>query len=102
MTSTEAEDNFGELLAQVSRGDRVIITHDGKQEAVVLSMAEYGTLIGDEQVDLTALEHEFDDMFSRMQEPSHRAAVDAVFRMGSEDLGRAFADEASRRKRSDP
>ena len=101
VTSAEAENSFGEVFARVSRGDRVFITHDGKRAAVVLSMAEYGALLGDEQVDLTALEQEFDEMFVRMQEPPHRAAVDALFRMGSEDVGEAFSEEAERKKRSD-
>jgi len=101
VTSTEAGNNFGDLLARVSRGEHVFITNAGEPEAVVLSMKEYAALVGDEQVDLTELEREFDEMFVRMQEPPHRAAADALFRMGSEDLGRAFAEEADRRNRPD-
>ena len=38
-----------------------------------------------------ALDRGFDDMLERMQSPEHRAAVDRLFAMTGEELGRAAA-----------
>lgn len=96
-TSTEAQNNFGQILSRAKQGDHVVITRHSRPEAVLLSIEEYETLVGQRVVDLSALEREFDEMFERMQRPSHRKAVDRLFEMTSEDLGQAalltFEDE---------
>ena len=97
ITSTEAQNNFGEVLDTVSREGRVFITRYQRPQAVVLSMAEYAALRGEEAVDLTALEEEFDAMMESMQTDTHRAGVDALFGISSEQLGES-AVAAARRK----
>jgi prevent-host-death family protein len=94
VSSTEAQNNFGEVLARVSRGGRVFITRYQRPQAVVLSMAEYEALVGEDPVDLEALEREFDALVERMQTESHRAGVDALFGMSSEALGESAVDAA--------
>lgn len=98
---TEAQENFGEIFARVSHGGRVFITRDDKPEAVVLSVRDYEALTGPEQVDLAALERDFDEMFEQMQGPRQRSAVDALMRMGSEEVADAFAEEARRKSQSE-
>ncbi len=94
MTSTEAQNNFGEVLERVSKGGRVFITRYQRPQAVVLSMAEYEALAGEEAVDLAALEADFDAMMDAMQTDGQRAGVDALFGMTSEQLGEAAVEAA--------
>jgi len=100
VTSTEAQNNFGEVLARVSRGSRVFITRYQRPEAVVLSMAEYEALVGVEPVNLAALEQEFDELFERMQVPGQKAGADKLFEMGSKGIGEAFSRASGRKRRS--
>ena len=88
-TSTEAQNNFGQVLNRASREGRVFITKYDRPEAVVLSIKEYESLIGHESVDLQALDREFDEMLEQMQRPEHRSAVDRLFSMTGQELGKA-------------
>ena len=96
VSATDAQNNFGEVLARVARDGRVFITRYRRPEAVVLSMREYEALSGEEPVDLEALEREFDGMMTQMQSPEQRQAVDSLFRMAPADLGEAAAETARR------
>lgn len=96
-TSTEAQNNFGQVLDQAAREGPVFITRYDRPQAVVLSMEEYARLIGEAPVDLQALQQEFDAMLEGMQRPEHRRAVDALFSMSGTDLGRTAAGSASKR-----
>jgi len=89
VSATEAQNNFGEVLARVARDGRVFITRYRRPEAVVLSMQEYEALAGVEPVDLDALEREFDGLVARMESPEQHAATEALFRMTGAELGRA-------------
>ena len=97
VSATDAQNNFGEVLARVVRGGRVFITRYRRPEAVVLSMDEYEALTGVEPVDLDALEREFDIMVARMQAPEQKTATDTLFRMSGAELGRAAADVGEER-----
>ena len=88
-TSTEAQNNFGQLLSLAKREGHVFITKHSRPEAVLLSIEEYEALAGKESVDLLALEREFDLLFEKMQRPAQRQAVDRLFQMGAGELGRA-------------
>ena len=98
VSATDAQNNFGEVLAQVAREGRVFITRYRRPEAVVLSIPEYEALTGVEPVDLKALEGEFDDMVARMHTATQREAVDALFGSSPANLGKA-AVAGARRKR---
>jgi prevent-host-death family protein len=90
-TSTEAQNNFGRVLSRARREGHVFITRYDRPEAVVLSIEEYESLIGQESVDLEALEHEFDELLLRMQRPEHRGATDRLFAMTGRELGEGAA-----------
>lgn len=92
VTSTEAQNNFGEVLTRAHREGRVFITKYRRPEAVVLSMEAYAALVGEAPVDLDALEREFDQLVARMQTEEQKAGVDALFEMTSEDLGKAAGE----------
>lgn len=95
VSSTEAQNNFGDVLARVSREGRVFITRYHRREAVVLSMDAYADLIAEDPVDLDALEQDFEDMVKRMQSPEHSAAVDRLFTLTPERLGEAAVADAA-------
>jgi antitoxin Phd len=95
VSSTEAQNNFGDVLARVSREGRVFITRYHRREAVVLSMDAYADLVAEEAVDLDALEQDFEDMVERMQSPEHSAAVDRLFALTPEQLGEAAGADAA-------
>jgi prevent-host-death family protein len=96
-TSTEAQNNFGQVLGKAIREGPVFITRYDRPQAVVLSIEEYTALTGEVPVDLQALEREFDAMLEAMQTPEHRRAADALFSMSAEELGEAAARGVSER-----
>lgn len=89
VSSTEAQNALGGLLDRVARGARVVVTRYNRRQAVILSAEEYDSLLAEEEVDLSTLEREFDQMVARMQTPEHRGAVEALFRLSGEELGEA-------------
>jgi len=89
VTSTEAQNNFGEVLSRAAREGRVFITRYRRPEAVVLSMDAYAALVGEEPVDLDALERDFEALVARMQTAEHGAGVDAFLSMTPRQLGQA-------------
>lgn len=101
VTSTEAQNTLGDLLDRVARGDRVVVTRYNRRRAVLLSVEEYNRLLGEEEVDLSSLEREFDEQVARMQTPAHRDAVERLFRLSGEELGERATSEGEA-DRADP
>ena len=89
VSSTEAQNAFGHLLDRVGRGARVVVTRYNRRQAVILSVEEYDALLAEDEVNLSALEREFDQLVARMQTPEHQDALEALFRMSGEELGEA-------------
>lgn len=89
MSSTEAQNALGHLLDRVARGDRVVVTRYNRPQAVILSVEEYDALLAEDDVDLSALEREFDEMVAQMQTAEHRDAVEALFKMSGDEPGEA-------------
>jgi antitoxin Phd len=100
VSSTEAQNNFGDILDRVSSEGRIFITRYRKPQAVVLSIREYEALTDVEPVDLEALEAEFDSALAAMQSAEQTAGVDALFGSTSAELG-AAALEAARKDAAD-
>lgn len=98
VSATEAQNNFGRVLARAMAGGTVYITKHDRPAAAVVSIDRYHDLAGTDDPDLVELEREFDVRLAHMQSDKAAAAFDALFRMGSEDLGRA-AVRGARRKR---
>lgn len=96
VTSTEAQNSLGEILGRVSRGERVFVTRYGRREAVLISAEAYAELVGEERVDLEALEQAFDERLRHMQSAEHAAATEALFDLSEDELGEAAARAASK------
>ena len=89
VSSTEAQNNFGRVLAQATTEGLVFITKYQRPAAVVLSIDRYHELAGDDEPDLDELAREFDETLTSMQTREAAAGFDALFEMGPEELGRA-------------
>jgi prevent-host-death family protein len=89
VSSTEAQNNFGRVLAQATSEGAVFITKYERPAAVVLSIDRYRELAGDDEPDLDELAREFDETLATMQTDEAAAGFDALFEMGPEALGRA-------------
>lgn len=94
VSSTTAQNTLGEIIGRVMSGERVFITRYGRPQTVMLSVETYEDLIGEEAVDLGALEQAFDDLVGRMQGPDHAAGIDTLFGMSGQELGEAAVREA--------
>ena len=89
MPATEAQNNFGRVLQRAAAEGAIFITKYGRPSSVVLSIERYRALVGRDRAPLEDLTREFDEMLARMQGDQAAAGIEALFDMGSEELGRA-------------
>jgi prevent-host-death family protein len=96
ISATEAQNNFGRVLADAASEGVVYITKYDRPTAVVLSIREYDTLTASADAELEELTGEFDALLDRMQASKAANGFDALFELGSDALG-AAAVRAARR-----
>jgi prevent-host-death family protein len=96
--ATVAKNEFGRVLDVALAGGRVVITKHDVPRAVLVSAEEYAAMSGETEVDLEALEAQFDELLEAMQKPTARAATRALFRASSAAVGRAAVAHARRGK----
>ena len=89
VSATEAQNNFGRVLARVSSDGVVYITKHRRPHAVVLSVDRFEALTREERPDLDALTREFDRMMERMQSPEAAEGYNALFSTSSIRRGEA-------------
>lgn len=89
VSATEAQNNFGQVLARVAKEGAIFIRKYDRPAAVVLSVERYRELTGGGDVELEELTREFDEMLARMQTEEAGAATDALFDMKPDELGEA-------------
>ncbi|MGP8242888.1 MAG: type II toxin-antitoxin system Phd/YefM family antitoxin [Bryobacteraceae bacterium] len=99
VSATEAKNQFGHILENAIRGDRVMITKHGAPKAVLLSVDEFEDLSGAGRLELDTLSGEFDALLASMQKPSSRAGMRAAFDASPKQLGRAAVAAARKRGR---
>jgi prevent-host-death family protein len=97
VSSTEAQNNFGAVVARALREGIVYITKYGAETAVVLSMDRFRTLVPSQQPDLDALTGEFDALLAQMQTRNARAATDALFSMTPDELAETAVQTAEQK-----
>jgi len=85
-SSTEVQNRFGEVLRIVQEGTRVVVERRGRQEAVILPVAEYRDLERKARSPLLELERRFDSMVARMSEDGALQALDRALDSGPEAL----------------
>lgn len=98
VSATEAQNNFGRVLGQAADEGVVYITRYDRPTAVVMSIEEYRSLTEPQASELDDLAREFDELYAGMQTAPASAAFDALFEMGSEELGEAAVRGARARR----
>ena len=96
--ATRAQSEFGALLDTALAQGAVAITKHATPRAVLMSYAEFESLMGSQSPSLTALGAQFDSLLERMQGVEARAAASRAFEASPRELGRA-AVKAARKKR---
>jgi len=99
VAATKAKNQFGVILEQTLHDGAVAITRHDAPKAVLLSMAEFESLVQNRAGALDELSQTFDELLARMQTPQARTGVEAAFSASPEELGRA-AVTAARQRRS--
>ena len=102
INATQAKNQFGEILRRVQDSSSpVFIEKHGTPLAVVLDVESYRALThkarNAQQVQLDVLREEFDAMYSRMQEPRSRRAIDRLFAASDRELTSVATKHAKRR-----
>ncbi len=97
VAATKAKNEFGAILEQTLHDGAVAITRHDAPKAVLLSMAEFESLVQDRNTPLDELSETFDELLSRMQTPRARTGVESAFGASPEELGRAAVTAAKQR-----
>lgn len=87
--ASRAKNEFSSLLDQASRGDAVAITRHDMPKAVLLSFADFESLIRTRAASIDQLEGEFDALLAGMQAPRAKLGLAAAFDATPAQLGRA-------------
>lgn len=96
VTSTHAQNAFGEVLKSVIQGRRVVITKHNTRAAVVLPYDQYLEESGAQR--LNTLSAEFDKLLADMQTEKALAGVTAAFDATPAELGKAAVAAARKRR----
>jgi prevent-host-death family protein len=99
ISSTEAQNGFGQVLDLASRDRAVLITRHDAPQAVVISVERYRELTRSSRPDLGRLTAEFDAMVAAIRAPAAKEAVREALRASPGELGRAAVAAARRRTR---
>lgn len=89
VTSTMAQNTFGDIVDRAARDAVVVITRHAKPRVVLLSYERYLELMGTEATMLPALADAFDAQFARLQNPDVWARTVKGFRASPRAMGRA-------------
>ena len=94
VTATKAKNEFGAILEKTLHGGAVAITRHDTPKAVLLSFAEFESLVNERCRSLDDLNAEFDGLLARMQTAKARKGVEAAFNASPAELGRAAVKAA--------
>ena len=99
VSATKAKNEFGRILENAIRGNRVVITKHDTPKAVLLSMEEFNALSGGGRAALNSLGGEFEALLAKMQTPVAHVGRKAAFARSPKRLGRAAVAAARKRGR---
>jgi prevent-host-death family protein len=97
VAATRAKNEFGAILEQAVHGGAIAITRHDTPKAVLLSFAEFESLVQARSRSLDDLSVEFDEMLGRMQTAKAKKGMKAAFNAAPAALGRT-AVKAARKK----
>ena len=87
--ATRFKTEFGAILEDVAEHGAVTITRHDAPKAVLLSYAEFESLVKSRTPSLDSLAAQFDGLLERMQTPKARKGMAAAFNAAPAVLGRA-------------
>jgi prevent-host-death family protein len=99
VAATKVKNEFGQILEQATDRGAVAITRHDTTKAVLLSVAEFESLVSARSRTLDVLTNEFDEILERMQTEESRRGMKAAFNASPAQLGRAavaIANDPSR------
>ena len=92
--ATRFKNEFGAVFEQAMRSGAVAITKHDAARAILISVEEFESLVGERTRSLDALGAQFDGLVRRMQTPAARKGMDAAFNASPKALGRAAVKAA--------
>jgi prevent-host-death family protein len=98
VAATKVKNEFGAVLDKAVHGGAVAITRHDTPKAVLLSYAEFGSLVQARSATLESLGAEFDGLLDRMQTAQSRKGMERAFHAAPARLGRT-AVRAARKNR---
>lgn len=98
VAATLVKNEFGRILEQATHNGAVAITRHDTTKAVLLSVAEFESLVSTRSRTLDALGDEFDELLAGMQTQKSRKAMKAAFSASPIQLGRAAVKGARKKK----
>ena len=98
VAATRVKNEFGQILEQATHTGAVAITRHDTTKAVLVSVAEFESLVSARSRTLNVLSSEFDELLARMQTPKSRKGMKAAFNASPAQLGRAAVKGARRKK----
>jgi prevent-host-death family protein len=98
VAATKVKNEFGAILEQTMHSGAVAITRHDTPKAVLLSFAEFESLVKERGHSLDDLNTEFDGLLARMQTPQARKGVEAAFSASPAELGRAAVKAAQKHR----
>jgi antitoxin Phd len=98
VAATRVKNEFGQILEQATHTGAVAITRHDTTKAVLISVAEFESLVSARSRMLDALGNEFDELLANMQTQKSRKGMKAAFNASPAQLGRAAVKGARRKK----
>lgn len=98
VAATRVKNEFGQILEQAMHSGAVAITRHDTTKAVLLSIAEFESLVSTRTQTLGVLSNEFDELLIGMQTEKSRKGMKAAFNASPVQLGRASVKGARRKK----
>ncbi len=97
VAATRVKNEFGQILEQATHTGAVAITRHDTTKAVLLSVAEFESLVSARSQPLDVLTNEFDELLAGMQTQKSRKGMKAAFNASPAQLGRAAVKGASKK-----
>lgn len=98
VAATKVKNEFGAILEKTMQSGAVAITRHDRPKAVLLSFAEFESLVKERSRSLNDLNAEFDELLTRMQTPQARKGVEAAFNASPDELGSAAVTAAKKHR----
>ena len=98
VAATRVKNEFGQILEQATHTGAVAITRHHTTKAVLLSFAEFESLVSARSRTLDVLSNEFDELLADMQTQKSRKGMKAAFNASPAQLGRAAVKGVRRKK----